>query len=263
MDRSTAAIVCTSVILASGAQFVAAQELAPATAQPTAEFHFTRLMYRGVSSGYSYGGWGRDSLIDWPDAEFHFMQGLTRLTRIDGANVSRYNGDGGRLISLSDDAIFDYPWLYAVEVGRWYLDADAAARLREYLLRGGFLMVDDFHGSHQWASFLDSMVRVFPDRPILEMPDDDEVLHVLYDLDQRIQIPGIRFLYTGVPYEEDGVVPHWRGIYDDGGRLMVAINFNMDLGDAWEHADTPEYPEPMTALAYRFAVNYVIYAITH
>ncbi len=263
MDRSTAAIVCTSVILASGAQLVAAQELAPATAQPTAEFHFTRLMYRGTGSGYSYGGWGRDSLIDWPDAEFHFMQGLTRLTRIDGANVSRYNGDGGRLISLSDDAIFDYPWLYAVEVGRWYLDADEAARLREYLLRGGFLMVDDFHGSHQWAGFLDSMVRVFPDRPILEMPEDDEVLHVLYDLDQRIQIPGIRFLYTGVPYEEDGIVPHWRGIYDDGGRLMVAINFNMDLGDAWEHADTPEYPEPMTALAYRFAVNYVIYAITH
>ena len=263
MDRSTVASVCTSVILASGAQFVAAQELAPATAQPTAEFHFTRLMYRGARSGYSYGGWGRDSLIDWPDAEFHFMQGLTRLTRIDGANVSSYNGDGGRLISLSDDAIFDYPWLYAVEVGRWYLDADEAARLREYLLRGGFLMVDDFHGSHQWARFLDSMVRVFPDRPILEMPEDDEVLHVLYDLDQRIQIPGIRFLYTGVPYEEDGVVPHWRGIYDDDGRLMVAINFNMDLGDAWEHADTPEYPEPMTALAYRFAVNYVIYAITH
>ncbi|MEE8543193.1 MAG: DUF4159 domain-containing protein [Gammaproteobacteria bacterium] len=263
MDRSTAAILCTSMILAGGPRLVAAQELAPATAQPTAEFHFARLMYSGAGGGYSYGGYRRRSLIDWPDAEFHFMQGLTRLTRIDGAIVSRYNGDGGRLINLRDDAIFDYPWLYAVEVGGWYLDADEAARLREYLLRGGFLMVDDFHGSYEWSGFLASMVRVFPDRPILEMPDDDEVLHVLYDLDQRIQIPGIRFLYTGVPYEGDGVVPHWRGIYDDDGRLMVAINFNMDLGDAWEHADTPEYPEPMTALAYRFAVNYVIYAITH
>jgi hypothetical protein len=70
-------------------------------------------------------------------------------------------------------------------------------------------------------------------------------------------------LYTGQTWEEDGYEPHWRGIYDDSDRLMVAINFNMDLGDAWEHADTPEYPEPMTALAYRFAVNYVIYAITH
>ena len=262
MDRSTAAILCTSAILAGGPRLIAAQELAPATAQPTAEFHFARLMYSGAGGGYSYGGYRRRSLIDWPDAEFHFMQGLSRLTRIDGAAVSR-NGDGGIRIGLSDDAIFNYPWLYAVEVGGWYLNPFEAGRLREYLLRGGFLMVDDFHGSYEWAGFQDSMVRVFPDRPILEIPEDDEVLHVLYDLDQRIQIPGIRFLYSGVTYESDGIVPHWRGIYDDSGRLMVAINFNMDLGDAWEHADTPEYPEPMTALAYRFAVNYVIYAITH
>ena len=262
MDRSTAAILCTSAILAGGPRLIAAQELAPATAQPTAEFHFARLMYSGAGGGYSYGGYRRRSLIDWPDAEFHFMQGLSRLTRIDGAAVSR-NGDGGIRIGLSDDAIFNYPWLYAVEVGGWYLNPFEAGRLREYLLRGGFLMVDDFHGSYEWAGFQDSMVRVFPDRPILEIPEDDEVLHVLYDLDQRIQIPGIRFLYSGVTYEGDGIVPHWRGIYDDSGRLMVAINFNMDLGDAWEHADTPEYPEPMTALAYRFAVNYVIYAITH
>jgi len=262
MDRSTAAILCTSMILATGPRLGAAQELAPATAQPTAEFHFTRLIYGGGGSDYSYGRRPR-WLIDWPDAEFHFMQGLSRLTRIDGAVVSRSTGDGGRRINLSDDAIFNYPWLYAVEVGGWYLNPFEAGRLREYLLRGGFLMVDDFHGSYEWAGFQDSMVRVFPDRPILEIPEDDEVLHVLYDLDQRIQIPGIRFLFSGVTYEGDGIVPHWRGIYDDSGRLMVAINFNMDLGDAWEHADTPEYPEPMTALAYRFAINYVIYAITH
>ena len=265
MDRSTATIVCASMILASGASLVAAQESAPATTQPTAEFQFARLIYGGGSGGYgySYGGRRPRALIDWPDAEFHFMQGLTRLTRIDGAIVSRYDGDGARQIRLSDDSIFNYPWLYAVEVGGWYLDDYEAARLREYLLRGGFLMVDDFHGTREWAGFLATMVRVFPDRPILEIPEDDEVLHVLYDLDQRVQIPGIRFLYSGRTWEEDGVVPHWRGVYDDHGRLMVAINFNMDLGDAWEHADTPQYPEPMTALAYRFAINYVIYAITH
>ena len=263
MNRSTVAIATAGVILATGAQRATAQDFASETAPPTAEFQFTRLIYRDRSGGYSYGGQRPRWLIDWPDAEFHFMQGLTRLTRIDGAIVSRYNGDGARRISLSDDAIFDYPWLYAVEVGGWYLDPNEAARLKEYLLRGGFLMVDDFHGSRDWRYFLASMMRVFPDRPIVEIPEDDEVLHVLYDLDQRVQIPGIRFLYTGVTYERDGVVPHWRGIYDDNDRLMVAINFNMDLGDAWEHADTPEYPEPMTALAYRFAINYVIYAITH
>ena len=96
-----------------------------------------------------------------------------------------------------------------------------------------------------------------------EIEQGDEVFHVLYDLDQKIQIPGIAALFRGVTYERDGYVPHWRGIYDDDGRLMVAINFNMDLGDAWEHADDPRYPEPMTTLAYRFAVNYVMYAMTH
>jgi hypothetical protein len=262
MNRSTVAIATASVMLATGAQRATAQDFASETASPTAEFQFTRLIYVDGTGGYSYGRLPR-WMIDWPHAEFHFMQGLTRLTRIDGAIVSRYNGDGARRISLTDDAIFDYPWLYAVEVGGWHLDPYQASRLKEYLLRGGFLMVDDFHGSREWRYFLASMVRVFPDRPIVEIPEDDEVLHVLYDLDQRVQIPGIRFLYTGVTYEGDGVVPHWRGIYDDSDRLMVAINFNMDLGDAWEHADTPEYPEPMTALAYRFAINYVMYAITH
>jgi len=239
-----------------------AQEGLTVTEEPAAEFQFTRLIYGGGSGGYGYGRRGRSWLVDWPEAEYHFMLGLNRLTRVDGATVS-YGGDGGRMIALTDDAIFNYPWLYAVEVGDWYLDDYEAARLREYLLRGGFLMVDDFHGTYEWAVFLESLKRVFPDRPILEIPESDEVLHVLYDLDQRVQIPGIRAYWSGVTYEKDGVTPHWRGIYDDEGRLVLAINFNMDMGDAWEHADTPGYPEPMTALALRFAVNYVIYAMTH
>ena len=263
MYRAITVIALAGLILAAGGQIVTAQESMIANAPPTAEFQFTRLVYGSGRDGFGYGRWRPEWLIDWPEAEFFFMQGLTRLTRVDGAEVSRYNGDGGRRVSLRDDAIFNFPWLYAVEVGQWYLDEYEAARLREYLLRGGFLMVDDFHGSRQWSGFLESMVRVFPDRPILEIPEDDEVLHVLYDLDQRVQIHGIRVLGSGQTWEGDGYEPHWRGIYDDNNRLMVAINFNMDLGDAWEHADTPEYPEPMTALAYRFAVNYVIYAITH
>ena len=158
---------------------------------------------------------------------------------------SDYYGDGGRLITLDDDRLFDYPWLYAVEVGQWELNASEAALLREYLDRGGFLMVDDFWGEYEWYIFNESMRLVFPDRPILELGEDHPLLHVLYDLDQRTQIPG-----RGG--NRQGTVPHWRGIFDDDGRLMVAINFNMDMGDAWEHADDPWYPEPMTALAYRF-----------
>jgi len=242
------------------------------TANTTAEFAFARLLYNGTPNCRGGGGfargWGRGrgdaACTDWWDAEYHFMQGLTRLTRIDGAKVE-FDGFGAQQIGLLDDALFDYPWLYAVEVGHWQLDNREAARLREYLLRGGFLMLDDFHGDYQWQVFAESMNRVFPDRPILDVPDTDEILHVLYDLDERIQIPGAAALWNGRTWEggEDGRTPHWRGIYDDDGRLMVAINHNMDLGDAWELADDPSYPEPMTALAYRFAVNYVIYAITH
>jgi hypothetical protein len=221
---------------------------------PTAEFHFARLVYTNAA-GSRRGNWGNAWATDYADAEFHLMGGIERLTRVDGQDVDWY-GNGGRLIELDGDGVFDYPWLYAVEVGQWYLNDAETALLREYLDRGGFLMVDDFWGEREWRIFVESMRRVFPDKPIVELPEDHELLHVLYDLDERTQIPG----RGGV---RPGTVPHWRGILDDDGRLMVAINFNMDMGDAWEHADDPWYPEPMTTLAYRFAVNYLIYAMTH
>lgn len=230
------------------------------------EFSFARLMYSPNSQGRGFGGsrCGSGSwTTDCPEAEHFFMEGLSRLTRVDGTKVNIYNGEGSVRINLRDGSVFDYPWLYAVEVGRWSLDAEEISILREYLLRGGFLMVDDFHGSIQWNGFTATMKRVFPDRPIIDIDGEDEVFHVLYDLDTLIQIPGLASLYNGQTFEQDGRDPHWRGIYDDDDRLVVAINHNMDLGDAWEHADTPGYPEPMTALAYRFAVNYVIYSMTH
>jgi len=208
--------------------------------------------------GRHYGA-GRQEpwLRDWPEADYHFMQGVRRLTRIDASEENRQ-------VRLTDDALFDFPILYAVKVGFLRLDDHEAARLREYLLRGGFLIVDDFHGPYEWAEFAASMQRVFGDRPIVEIPAADEVFHILYDLDQRVQIPGAQAIWRGVTWEHpQGVTPHWRGIYDDHGRLLVAINFNMDLGDAWEHADDVFYPEPLTALAYRFGVNYVIYSMTH
>ena len=243
---------CAFALLALTA---AGDEFGYAPDQPTSEFHFVRMVYRdggGYSRGYGDGSW----TVDYPEAEIHFHLGVSRLTKVD-------IGEQARMLRVTDNAIFDYPWIYAVEVGRWSLDDVEAARLREYLLRGGFLMTDDFHGTYQWEGFVESMRRVFPDRPIVEIEQTDEVWHVLYDLDNKIQVPGIAALMRGVSYEQDGVTPHWRGIYDDDGRLMVAINFNMDLGDAWEHADDPGYPEPMTTLAYRFAVNYVVYSLTH
>jgi len=143
------------------------------------EFHFARLQYSGNNLG-GRGGFGRGSwTTDWPEAEHFLTEGISRLTNVDVTQVALYNGEGGERINLADDAIFDFPWLYAVEVGRWAFNGLEAAKLREYLLRGGFLMVDDFHGSYEWSQFEKGMQQVFPDRPIRYIPDNDEVFHVL------------------------------------------------------------------------------------
>ncbi len=216
------------------------------------EFAFARLVYHGNDME----GWGPRWRVDWPEAETHLLAGIKRLTRVNSR-------DEGVLIRLDNDTIFDFPWIYAVEVGSLSLNDYEAQRLREYCLRGGFLMVDDFHGPSQWANFEAVMKRVFPNRDIIELKDDNTIFHVLYDLPDRQQIPGIRPLRSGRTWERGGNIPHWRAILDDNGRIMVAINFNMDLGDAWEHADWPEYPAHYSALAYQVAINYVLYAMTH
>ena len=246
--------------------------------RPDPEFVLARLAY---SDGYFGGGGfrgGRNGswTIDAPQAECHLIGGIRRLTRVDTfdpgndcddpANVTPVRPGGP--LDKSELDIFDFPFVYGVEVGRWYLDEDEAKHMREYLLRGGFLMVDDFHGYEQWEAFAESMERVFPARPIIDIPDTHEVFHVLYDVGQQVrdrkQIPGIVALGDGCEQcGRGGTPPQWKGIFDDSGRLMVAINFNMDLGDAWEHADTPGYPQPLTALAYRFAISYALYSMTH
>ena len=124
-------------------------------------------------------------------------------------------------------------------------------------------MVDDFHGTREWSVFTESLVRVFPDRPIVDLEEDNPVFSVVYDLHKRVQVPGRQYMYSGRTYERDGVEPRWRAIFDDKGRIQVAICHNMDLGDAWEWADHPEYPEPYASLAYRIGINYLIYSMTH
>ncbi len=228
------------------------------------EFIYTRLMYPSAGRGRGFGGFGgrggfgfgRAWATDYPKNDRQFLQGVRRLTRIHARSKEH-------VVDLDSDDLFNYPWIYAVEVGQWYLSDPQAAKLREYLLRGGFLMVDDFHGTYQWEVFMASMSRVFPDRPVVDIDNKDAIFHVLYDLDERFQVPGIAPLSRGVTYEDDGIVPRWRGIYDDKGRIMVAICHNMDLGDAWEWADDPGYPVRYASLAYRIGVNYIIYAMTH
>jgi len=236
-------------------------ELPPGWEEKT-EWVFARLMFPpGPNDGYRgrYDGDWRLGLSlwtqDYPRADRHFSQALRRLTRIHTRSVEQP-------VSLEDgDDVFHWPWLYAVQVGEWGLTDPQAKVLREYLLRGGFFMADDLHGTEEWEVFARSMARVFPDRPIVDIPDDDAIFHTVYDLNDRYQIPGAEHLDRG--YKKDGKGAHWRGIYDDKTRIMVAVSVNSDLGDSWEWADEPRYPVRFSDLGIRIGVNYVVYAMTH
>lgn len=225
------------------------------------EFTFARLMYPpGPNDGYRGrfdGDWRLGLSLwtqDYPRADRHFSRALRRLTRIQVRSVEQP-------INLDEGDVYDWPWLYAVQVGEWGITDGQASVLRDYLLRGGFFMADDFHGRLEESVFEDAMKRVFPDRPIVEIPDADQIFHTVFDLDDRPQVPGAAHLGKG--YKLDGKGAHWRAIYDDKGRIMVAISFNSDLGDAWEYADDPFYPERFSNLAIRVGVNDVVYAMTH
>jgi hypothetical protein len=241
------------------------EDMPPALAS-NAEFYFVRVEYsdffgsgrrfgRGYGGGFGRGWW----MQDMPAAERHFQSGVRRLTRIDIGEA--------RHTPLTDDRLYNYPWIYATQVGYWDLSDAETERLREYFMRGGFMIVDDFWGPSEWEVFRESMQRVFPGRPIVDIGPTDAMMHVLYSIDERTQIPGLRHLRIGpggatfAPL--DATPPHWRAIYDDQGRMLVTVFYNMDVGDAWECADMPEYPEASTSLAYRLAINSIVYSMTH
>jgi hypothetical protein len=238
----------------------------PPDYQEKTEWAFARLMYPNASGmrgrrGWFGGDWreggrGISWTVDYPRSDRHFSLALRRLTRIHVRSVEQP-------VNLDDGDEYDWPWLYAVEVGHWNLTDAQAKSMREYLDRGGFFMCDDFHGTDEWDIFIHSMQRVFPDRPIVDIPNDDQIFHTVYDLDDKYQVPGQQFVRSGRTYEFDGYDPHWRGIYDTKGRLVVAICHDMDLGDSWEHADNPRYPQKFSAMGIRIGVNYVTYAMTH
>jgi hypothetical protein len=227
-----------------------------------AEWVFARMIYPVMVNACGYRWRCPDNYftMDYPRSDRHFSAALRRLTRVAGRSVEQVVDP---LDKQFPDDLYNYPWMYAVEVGHWNLTDEQCKKMREYFDRGGFLMVDDFHGTQEWSTFTDGMNRIFPDRQIVELDSKDAIFHTIYDLDDRYQVPGAQFLESHRTFEHDGFEARWRGIYDDKGRVMVAICHNMDLGDSWEHADNPLYPEKYSALGFRIGVNYVVYSMTH
>ena len=233
----------------------------PQESGPSNEFHLARMVFNVNAENFWHPPgrpWWR---IDWPEAELHLLDGVDRFTRIDTSRDSTH-------VSLNDDALFDYPFLLAQQVGRWSLSQQEIQRLGDYLQRGGFLLVDDFHGPAQWRTFTDVIKQALPEHRIEALLPDTALMHILYPMNQLTQIPGHRHL-VGLDKNGQAVVrmpyspQRWMGIFDKKGRLSVAINFNMDMGDAWEHANDPSYPNAMTSLAYRYGINYIVYSLTH
>lgn len=256
--------------LVIGTLLVAAAAAAPQTSRvvekqrsavrPGRNFYFTRAIYTdyrsrryGEAGGWRRGAWN----TDFPEAEHYFLIALSRLTNIDATDVPNP-------LRLDDPAIRGYPLLYAVEVGRMDLTGAEVEGLRNYLLAGGMLFVDDFWGTAEWANFELQMARVLPEYRPTELPADHPVRRTFYTVDSIVQVPNIYNAHRGGPtWERDGYTPHLRGIYDERGRLLVLISYNSDLGDAWEHADDPYYPLPYSNFAFQLGVNAVIYGMSH
>jgi len=210
---------------------------------PAPGFTFVRVQWEGGRRGFGFSGRGNGPLWahDFPTAEQNFYTALAALTSLPLTHENK-------IVTLQDEEIFNFPFMYICEVGYWTLAEKESERLAEYLARGGFLIVDDFRGGYEWDNFLDQIQRVVPNTPkplTLEHP----IFHCFFDFDR---------LGDHTPY--GGLTPRYLALYDGKGRMVAIINHNNDLGDGWEW---PENDEAFSTEAFKLGINYLIYAMTH
>ena len=215
------------------------------------DFTFVRLKYGGQLTQRS--SWR----VDWPASDRNFIWQLRKQTNIN-ANPRE------KIIEVGAEELFLYPFAYLLEVGSLRLSDAEAANLREYLLRGGFLFIDDFHGEREWRLFHRELKKIFPEREPVDIPVSHPIFRCFFTIDKLVQIPGLRSLFSGRTYERiDGYPAYCRGVFDDKNRLMMIIHFNSDLGDAWEHAAEDFYPREYSDMALKMGINAVVYSLTH
>ena len=211
----------------------------------TDTFTFVRLKYRG--SWRHRGKWD----TDWPTSDRNFILQLREQTNI---NADRKE----KIVDVGSEELYNYPFGYMSDVGRLEFTDAEAENLREYLLRGGFILVDDFHGKRAWKRFYKQLKKVFPDREPENIPMLHPLFHCFYRINELAQIPGVGAARKGRTYENSSARPvRCLGIYDDNRRLMMMINFNTDLGDAWEHAADSSYPRQYSNMAFKMGINAV------
>jgi hypothetical protein len=225
------------------------------------QWTFARVRYNSYSgearTNLRVGYWEEPWAIDAPAAE----QNLTRRIR----TVTAIEVTEPIVITLDDEKLFNYPWLYLVEPSNLSLTEKDAATLREHLLRGGTLTLDDFHGPYEWDLTVRQLKLIFPDREIIELTPPHPIYTCFYKLDKYPQVPGLGSFFQGRTWEKGGFVAHLRAILDDSGRPMVLINWNTDMGDGMEWSNAEDYPGYIkwTAQAYQMMINEVVYTLTH
>ena len=233
----------------------------PTRGQRKGEFTFARLRYSAgdrwdLLSGYgSYASWA----TDYPKADHQFIHGLRGWVR-STLEIS----DQPVAVSLQGTQFFNYPFIYIVEPGYLDLNREEAASLREYLLRGGFVILDDFWGTMEWENVRLQLYNVFPEYQLRQLSLEHPIFHCYFDIEEILQTPNFQnIVYRGRTAEKGGTVPSYWGLFDERERLMVFVGRNLDNGDAWEWIDDPRYPLKYGLGAYKIGTNVIFYAMTH
>lgn len=233
------------------------------------EFVWVRGKYENYPGGLWPGpGWGRGWWeTDFDDADKNLLRGVRRYTSLD-TTIQSF-----KVLDLTDPELFQYPFVY-INMKRIPLYSgygpnfkpQEAKALREYMLRGGFVMLDDFWGQQHWNDFLGELNKIFPDRPLRRLEIDHPIFHVFFDIEEITQVPGRGVTWNvgaGFILDNPNYPTTVHGIFDDDNRLMLLVNFNTDLGDGWEHTFDPIYPTRYCNEAYKLGINYIIYALSH
>ncbi|HXW03833.1 MAG TPA: DUF4159 domain-containing protein [Vicinamibacterales bacterium] len=264
-----AALLVALCVTAVSAQFRRGRRGFATMRTPTAEsfdgaFNFCRVMFTS-----SRGGFGGSWVVDYPRADINLSIRFSELTK--GRISLQPNRDPNHLlVNLVDPELFQCPFVMMTEVGSAYFSDEEAARLREYLQKGGFLWADDFWGSYAWEHWERELAKVLPpsEYRIVDLPLDHPLFRGQFEMKRIPQIPSINFwMGSGGQTSEwgaDSAQPHARGISDSSGRLIVLITHNTDIGDSWEReADDPNYFYAFSVDGYAFGINVLLYAMTH
>jgi Domain of unknown function (DUF4159) len=230
-------------------------------------FTFARVQYSDGYQGYDerYGRRGRGGnnwRIDHPTSDLNFSLRLQQLTSI---QVNPYPA----IVRLSDSNLGDYPFLYLIEPGSMALDPDEVKGLREYCLKGGFMMVDDFWGEYEYKNLYKELKKVFPDREPREVPLEHEIFQCVYPLKEKPQVPSVNAFRAGLSHEprpeSDTSSARYLAFEDDSSRIMIFICHNTDLGDGWEREgeNRDYFAEHAVKKSYPLGINIVTYAMTH